>query len=48
MPGSGTKTRKRLTREESDATRGKDEAVRTDELEKGLSRLVDIVATLAQ
>ncbi|HEY4220838.1 MAG TPA: peptidase dimerization domain-containing protein [Myxococcota bacterium] len=37
----------RLTREESDATRGKDEAVRTDELERGLSRVVDIVATLA-
>jgi acetylornithine deacetylase/succinyl-diaminopimelate desuccinylase-like protein len=38
----------RVTREEFDAMHGKDEAVRTAELEKALPRLVDVVAALAR
>jgi acetylornithine deacetylase/succinyl-diaminopimelate desuccinylase-like protein len=38
----------RLNAEELDAIHGDDERVRTDELEKGLSRLVDVVMALAK
>lgn len=38
----------RITRDELDAIHGRDEGVRTEELEKGLGRLVDIVAALAR
>lgn len=38
----------RITRAELDALHGPDESVRTAELEKGLARLIDIVAALAR
>jgi carboxypeptidase PM20D1 len=38
----------RLTREELDAIDGIDESVRTEELEKGLARMIDVVTALAR